>query len=102
MGNGRFILADIWKNFVLPEGFSIADLGGLQKFLTENAGSPIRVDTANLRRLDARLVEFLLCASRAWQAGKLDFELVGLSAAKEEALQWLGISPDLLPRGEAA
>ena len=90
------------KDFVLPEGFATPDLGTVQGFLAENAGSPVRIDASRLRCLDSRLIELLLCAAQAWRGNDLAFQLVGLSSRHESILQRLGVPSDLLPRGAAA
>lgn len=89
-------MTDIWKSFVLPENFKVAENGGLQGFLQENAGFAVRVDAGKLRRLETGLIELFLCAARAWRQAGRGFEVSNLSAANAEVVTTLGLTSDHL------
>ncbi len=72
------------------------------QFLRDNSGTAVRIEAGKLRRLDARLLEMLLCAARTWQSDGLGFEVANLTAENAEVLSMLGVTPDLLQRSAAA
>lgn len=88
-----------WQDFVLHPDFNAATDRGLRDFLLAHRASPVRVDLTDLRRLPTDLVELLLTAAVSWQARGIGFVLSGVSAAAEQRLTGLGVTPELLQRG---
>jgi anti-anti-sigma regulatory factor len=95
-------MAGTWKNFALQEDFTTAEDGEVRRFLLENRGFSVRIDTGNLRRIDTMLVELLLAAAASWRKRGLDFQLTRVSDANERVLAHLGITPNLLEREHLA
>lgn len=95
-------MAGTWRDFALQEDFVLAEDGGFQNFLKENSGFSVRIDAGNLRRVDTLLVELLLSAATAWHKRGLGFQLTRVSDAHEQTLEHLGITSNLLERGQLA
>lgn len=89
-------MTDTWKIFTLPEAYRPAEDHSLQAFLRDNASFPVRVDAAQLRRLDTMLIELLLSAARAWRTRGLAFEVTQLSRLNEETCLTLGLRSEHL------
>ena len=86
-----------WKTYVLPERVdSIAD-SGMHAFLLAHPHAPVRLSAAGLRKLDTRLIEYLLAVARDWAARGVGFVLCDLAPPQAKVLTLLGITPALLP-----
>ena len=95
-------MAEVWKDFALPENFTPAEDGSLVAFLAQNSEAAVRIDLGALRRLDTQVVELLLTASANWARRGRKFQVSRVSATNEEVFMHLGIKADLLERSVAA
>lgn len=90
-----------WKTYVLPERVELVADSGLHAFLLAHAEAPVRLSAAGLRRLDTRLIEYLIAVARDWAARGQGFTLGDLAPAQAAALLRIGVTAEILPRQEA-
>jgi len=90
-----------WKIYILPGRVdSIAD-SGLHAFLLAHPQAPVRLSAAALRRLDARLIEYLIAVAREWANRGTAFVLCDLAPPQAKILTLIGVTQALLPWQEA-
>lgn len=90
-----------WKTYVLPDRVDLGTDSGLHAFLVAHAEAPVRLSAVGLRRLDTRLIEYLIAVARDWAARGQAFALGDLAPAQAKALVRIGVTPDILPWQEA-
>ena len=90
-----------WKTYALPERVdSIAD-SGLHAFLLAHPQAPVRLSAAALRRLDTRLIEYLLAVARDRADHEIGFVLCDIASPQAKVLTLIGVTQALLPWQEA-
>ena len=89
------------KLFHLPDRTRGAPDAGLQDFLRQNRGAPVRISARQVTRLDVRLLQVMLSAARSWQERGLDLCLCDIPGPVARTLGQLGVTP-LMLRQEGA
>lgn len=90
-----------WKTFSLPDRAEGIALSGLQAFLLAQQSEPVRLSAAAWRRVDTRLVQYLMAVSQDWASRKVDFLLGDVPAPQAAILSLIGVTPELLTWQEA-
>jgi chemotaxis protein CheX len=84
----------------LPANLDSTAASALAADFTRNLGSPLQVRGGQVARLSTPCLQVLLAAARTWREAGCAFHLEEVSPPLREALELLGLSPDLTP-GEA-
>lgn len=90
-----------WKSYALPDRADDSDLSGLHAFLLAHQSDPVRLSARAWRRIDTRLVQYLITAARDWKDRKLGFVLGDVPAPQAALLTLISVTPDLLTWQEA-
>ena len=90
-----------WKSFVLPDRVEAIAGSGLHAFLLAQQTSPVRLSAAALRRVDTRLVYYLIAVARDWAHRGVPFVIADVAAPQAAILRQTGVTPALLPWQEA-
>lgn len=85
-----------WKTFSLPDRAEGIALAGLQDFLRAHQSLPVQLSAAAWRRLDTRLLQYLIAVSQDWTARNLGFVLADVPSPQAAILSLIGVTPDLL------
>ena len=89
-----------WKTYVLPDRAEPTAGSGLHAFLLASQTSPVRLSAATLRRIDTRLVQYLIAVGRDWANRGLPFTLSDVSPPLAAILTQIGATQSLLPTQE--
>ena len=91
-----------WKTFALPERVELRAESGLHRFLLAHRDAAVRLSAARLRRVDTRVVQYLMAVARDWADRGLGFVVSDIAAPQAAVLTLIGVTPELLPWQEAA
>ncbi len=90
-----------WKTFALPDRADGIASSGLQAFLLAHSSDALRLSARGWRRLDTRLVQYLIAVSQDWGDRKLGFQITDMPAPQAALLTLIGVTPDLMNWQEA-
>lgn len=83
-------------SYTIPEKFAFDEDTSLKVFLRENQSESVQIVTANLRKIDSLLLQYLIAATRSWSARGLSFELTHVPSDIGDAMTQLGLDQNSL------
>lgn len=90
-----------WKTYALPDRLETVAGSDLHAFLVAHQTDRVRISAAALRRMDTRLVQYLIAVARDWANRKTDFVLCDVPPKQAQILTLIGVTQSLLPWQEA-
>lgn len=96
-GSDRKPMSVDWKSFTLPDRIETIAESELHAFLLANQTAPVRLSAASLRRIDTRMLQYLIIVAQDWALRNIAFVVCDVKAPQAAMLTLIGVTQALLP-----